>query len=781
MSNHRSCHSVASLVGVIAALWACVVGSSALAQSGRYSQIVVGLSGEKKFKVNANDSDNTVSIEIEKTSTSDLSGVEHYDESMVRRIVLRDMANGNAEIKMVLRDKKVKATVTTFNEPFRISIDLFDENFKEKRDPQTGMPLAVASDAKDAAVDGPSTAEPMTGLTTPKSADRTDLPGIGKKRLILQQKDIIKEPNALVRAMDKIPGGIGKAWAEFPIYIYRIQTVGVEMNKGRAAAKTPAPIEAVSSTRAMGDFAGKEFDFGNEARALAAYEQVLYRDPRLFDEDPLALWKFAESHLGQGNYILADGYFQALMEKHPAHPLARFAAIRHLDILAIRAIKAGQPERLAELVPQIDRIRAQGHSELLAQIAIRRAYWIDGAKEKKSGKDFVPAIDTAARGNLSANFASTDSAKTAFLAQSLLLSDALGQESVWQTSTAEMAKGYFERFSGPATEPIRSMLQVKMQKKVKDVVVQAGTNGKSAEAIAAFESLPKVFQVIAKDPAVALALAESYRSLGRGDKAVEHFAIHAQFTNDEKDRFRSQFWLAYLATEQSQLVKVALQNPKTGMAARASKADQAMAQTWGKLSDTDRRDLYTMLKDPMEKTVGGSFRLVTPAKIILAQWNSPLSTKVSTQNGGDREGLARAFSPTAGRVALIQDLAKRFSQAGLHKERLESLALLKQIKPSELKEDKKSRKAWAEQLMVLAEEHRKGNDYLEAGRIYALTGSESVDWDGRAESLYKGGLLLFRAGRRDEAKSAFKKASEDGNNLYYANLAKERLSQMDEK
>jgi hypothetical protein len=50
---------------------------------------------------------------------------------------------------------------------------------------------------------------------------------------------------------------------------------------------------------------------------------------------------------------------------------------------------------------------------------------------------------------------------------------------------------------------------------------------------------------------------------------------------------------------------------------------------------------------------------------------------------------------------------------------------------------------WAKELMSLAETYRKNNQFLEAGKIYTLTGNESQSWEGRAEALYKGGLLLI--------------------------------------
>lgn len=78
----------------------------------------------------------------------------------------------------------------------------------------------------------------------------------------------------------------------------------------------------------MADYAGKLFDLGHENRALVAYQQVLHKEPAVFDHDALHLWKFAEIHLGQGNLTLARGYFQAITEKHPASPLAQFAKLR---------------------------------------------------------------------------------------------------------------------------------------------------------------------------------------------------------------------------------------------------------------------------------------------------------------------------------------------------------------------------------------------------------------------------------------------------------------------
>ena len=81
-------------------------------------------------------------------------------------------------------------------------------------------------------------------------------------------------------------------------------------------------------------------------------------------------------------------------------------------------------------------------------------------------------------------------------------------------------------------------------------------------------------------------------------------------------------------------------------------------------------------------------------------------------------------------------------------------------------------------LVGLAEDYRKDDQLLEAAELYTFAATNSINWEDRAESLYKGGLLLYKVGRRQEAVAAFTAASQDGNNLFYANLAKERLHQL---
>ena len=101
---------------------------------------------------------------------------------------------------------------------------------------------------------------------------------------------------------------------------------------------------------------------------------------------------------------------------------------------------------------------------------------------------------------------------------------------------------------------------------------------------------------------------------------------------------------------------------------------------------------------------------------------------------------------------------------------------MQRIDPETVELDRDARKVWNDELLSLSEDLRQSSEFLEAGRTLRFAGER--DEINRAESLYKAGLLLYRAGRRDEAIQAFRQASQDGNNFFYANLARERLDQL---
>src|SRR5690606_4983917 len=164
----------------------------------------------------------------------------------------------------------------------------------------------------------------------------------------------------------------------------------------------------------------------------------------------------------------------------------------------------------------------------------------------------------------------------------------------------------------------------------------------------------------------------------------------------------------------------------------------------------------------------------TPPRILLETWNQQLATETPT-SGSPVGGSQTESQPTARMIYLFADLSKRFEQLSMDPERQAAKQLLRRINLKSAPPSKDALRVWTNELTALAEEFRRNNDYLEAGRLYTLTGTENNQWEGRAEALYKGGLLLYRSGRRDEAMAAFQQAADDGNNMLYAELAKKRL------
>lgn len=753
------------------------------AAAGLFSQLVLNLGTERPFHFVHQKNENSLLLEIEKTHPNELKALEHYDERLVKRVLIKDLGPAGTEVRIVLRDRRVRASVYELHEPFRIAVDLFDVDYKEEKDPTTGLPLAETKDAKRASPggDGSSHAKLLVAppdAPAPSPSSEPASPSGGKKLLVSPVPDLTDDPQALTSVMKDAPDGIGKAWRDFPPYIYRLQTAAYE--EGLSGDKEiPPPTAAVSSAAAMADYAGKLYNLGHEAKALIAYQQVLHREPTLFDKDALHLWKFAEAHLGQGNLTLARGYYQAILEKHPESPIARFAQLRILDVAAIRLTAQGKPSELPELLPRLSKLKLRTNGELAALIAIRETYWAQSALELPQGD--LPKVDGVPRQGLAASYPHTESSRTAFFAASLLLNDMLRTDTPWDRSYGKFAEGYFKRFSGSAAEPHRSRLKDQLHAKLSATLQGKAAEGKLIEAIDDYEALPASLKSITKEPKNAWALAESYRKLGQPAKAADLYALAGKGLDEGKGRFKAFFWLAVTAGEHAEGLKAS----KAGGSevgryqALSRQGDRDADAAWSRLKGEEQRELEVAFKEPFEKTISGVPRLRAPAKIVLSSWTRALATRTTATAGTEPSDWQKSFSPSGSAVLLLTDLARRFAEMGMTKERRAAVTLLKHMKPAEFDGDKAAKDVWASELLKLAEDYRKANEYLEAGRLYSLVGKEAENFEGRAEALYKGGLLLFRSGRREEALAAFKDAAADGNNLFYSNLAKERLSQLE--
>ena len=744
-----------------------------------FAQIIMPFNSTREYKYSYDQIDNALVIEMKATSPKELEALNHYDEDLVRRVLIKDLGGSGTEVRVVLRDRNVRATVGDFTDPFRISIDLYDHNFKESRDESTGFPLAGDSNkGAEGIVASQDRNSPNenTGHATPTDEKQA----AGGRRLLQQSSPLFVTPSDMSEAMTKIDSGVGHEWTEFPVYIYRLQSVDSTSDQKKSAG--PAIAAAMTSSSAMSDYAAKLYDLGHENRAQIAYQQILHKDPQLFSRDPVALLKFAEVHLGQGNLTLSEVYNSALAERHRSHILSRFAALRGLDIQAIRAIRENRLERLQPLATAAAKISTLGSSELATQVAIRSAFWKSVPPASTGRTAALPVINDDVRKTITSNITKVESQRTAFVAASLLMADLVRPDSIWNPTQGEFAANYFQRYTGKATEPFRDSLKEALQNKLKSVIQVYVQQGKFIEAIQTFESLPKALQSIKKVGSTAWSLAEAYRNLGNKESATQHYEVAADASNGP-DRLRSQFWLAVVSAESASTLKESNggQTRINSMLKKSADADRAMGSTWEILREDEQKTAYIALKSHLEAAVSSPDRLKTPPKIVLTMWTKGMPSRATTSTGTDATDWSKNFSATSSASRLLTDLGNRFGELGMAKEKRSALQLLRNIKPANMEQDKESRNAWAQQLIGLAEDYRTSNEYLEAGRIYTFVGSESENWEGRAEALYKGGLLLYRSGRREEAVDAFNKAKADGNNLFYANLANERLNQIETK
>ncbi len=761
--------------------------------SGNMSQIVLPLNQERNFTWAYHEADNFVSIEFHKTTPKELEPFERYDERLIKRVIIKDMGAYGSEVKLYLKNRNVRASINKFKEPYRIVVDMFDANYQEKHDPITGIPLVESSTSNSP--NGPAGLqlvvpqgesaghyEPVDNQANIGSPEPQE--SLGKRRLLQQAPELFVNVGDFDKALAEISKGVGRKWESYPPYLYRLETPDFQLGSTDRTSGTSS-LNALTSAEAMAEFAGKQFDFKDENKAYVAYQQVLHKDPGIFERDATHLWKFAEIHLGQENLTLARSYYETLTEKHPGSFFAEFAKLRILDIASYRALQNNQTNLLPALAAKLESIRVRNVGELSANIALRHAFWSEKNTPNFKNIENIPSIEPKTRQMLEQHLDINNNgllSRTAFLTNAILLNNYTQPEAVWQKSYGNFAAEFFKRFKKGVPDSYIPTLTNQLYSKINTSLQNLVTENKLVDALENYEALPSNISSVRKNEVTAFALAEAYRRMGQLGRAADHFKIAAGKNEPGPEKFKAEFWQSVTAGEQAAQLK----NEKAKIELvkkyenESKEADRSAGSTWAKLKPEEQKQLTIAFQEPFEDAIKGAPKLRTPAKIVLKNWNDKLSTKVATGEELQPSESGKSNSPPGATVLLLSDLARRFEQMGMKKEQEESRALLATMKPASFKDDSGAKNAWATELLDQAEKYRQANRNLDAGRLYTLIGTEAENFEARAETLYKGGLLLYNAGRRAEAIDAFKKSAEDGNNLYYSNLAKDRLSQLEE-
>jgi hypothetical protein len=773
---------------ILLAISAVAQWSSMSFSASGFAQIVIPFKQEKEFRYDWSKSDNSLVLTFPTASPAELEPINNYDERLIRRVLIKDLGPSGTEVRLVLKDQSVKALVSSFKDPFRVSVDLFDKNYVQKKDPITGLPIdSDDSEGLEAPISSANpelfSASPVqtTPNSVPKNSDG-DASNASKRRLMQPLPAELSSAHELKAALANVDAGLGKGWAEYPPYIYRAQLAPYEGREAPDKELAAYRNKALTGSGSMAELASKLYDFGHESRALLAYQQVLLKDPSVFEKDPVHLWKFAESHLGHGNFMLAEGYYTSLIDKHATHPLARLARLRKIDVTAIKSLKSKDTKSLPSLAQMMDSIKQGASQEVQAMALIRKAWWQDDPNASHDRTAMPPLATEDTQRQLEKLVGNVESQRTAYLASAIIAKRMTRLETPWEPSYATWLNEFFGKYKGPSSEPVRGKLvddaKVRLSAEIKDVFKKSAY----VDLVALFEALPTPMKSISKDPDVAWAVAESYRSLGQGEKAIP-FMEAAAATEIGPDRFKAQFWLTSLSGNLAQDFR-----KKKGDQAKirkysnlAKKSDEALLATWSKLKNDEKSLLHTSMGAALEEEVASSLLTKAPAKILLEKWTATLTAnppKISASNGNNPTDIEGNSSPSKSTVRLLDDLGRKFAELGLQTERRQAMQLMKFIQPASIESDKAAQKVWTEQLLKLAEERRSANDYLEAGELYTLVGEHGDASENRAEANYKGGLLLFRAGKKQEAIKALEKAKSDPNNLFYSKLATERLDQL---
>ncbi|MCX6126719.1 MAG: hypothetical protein NTV34_18455 [Proteobacteria bacterium] len=741
-----------------------------------YAQIILPFKSEKLFQYEWLRSENVLLLQLPNVSPNELDALNNYDERFIRRMQIKDLGPAGTEVRLVLINRDVRALVTSFSDPFRISIDLFDKDYRPKSDQVTGLPLIENDSAENAVASAPIASDPHKRFTpTQVNADSEvkgppiEEPSIGRRRLLQSLPTEINSVSELKASISKIPPGVGKGWLDYPPYIYRAQLAPYEGREAPEIETSPFQAKALKASSGMAEYASRLYDLGHEGRALIAYQQVLLKEPNVFERDPVHLWKFAECHLGQGNFQLADGYYSSLIDKHSTHPLAPFAQIRKIDVIAIKSLQQGDVSALLGLKDRLNGLQTKGQPEQTVQSLIRKTWWEDPGIPQTKGA-VLPFASEETQRELTSLIPKVESQRTAFLASSLIGHRITKMETPWEPSYAEWLNQYFANFKGPATEPIRENISSATKIRLAAEIKAVFANRKPIDVVMMFEALPEPMKSIRKQPDVAWAIAESYRLIGQLEKSVPAYQQAANLPIG-MDRFKAQFWLMNSAGTVSldYAAKRGNQDKIRTLGVISAAADTSLNETWSKLKSDERAQIQTAMAEAIEGNTASQLKSTTPPKILLEKYSSALTVnppKLSTSTGNNPTEPSGSFSPTAGTVKLLDDLGKKFASLGMQPERRRTLELMRFIKPGIVERDKAAQKIWTDQLTSLAEDHRKANEFLEAGELYGMIGEGGAS------------LLLYRAGKKQDAIKALERAKTDPNNLFYSKLATERLDQL---
>lgn len=746
-----------------------------------YDQMVLVLDHKPYYRSNHDFDQGVLTLDVRKVGEKELAPLQLYDPDLVSRVWIEKRGDDMTRIKLFLKSPKVRSTIRVHGHPHRLTIDLFTPEAMQARDPGTGLPLlpAIAEPSKPSRpaqlardprtsmgskklVNSPRSQETyrFSAKNPPRAA--ASEPKSYKRRLLQPIPKLADDAGQRMAELEAIPSGRLPGWQTFPPFVYRIDT---RSYKGSANYKRYLNRPLQGKLAGFAAKAGELYEFGHEQRSLAAYRYILQNDPALFNDDPLHLWRMAELNFGSLNFTLAKGYYQALLSQFPASELAGMCKLRLADLLWLPHKGAAAPQSAA--LEAYAPLSQERHSELASQAVIRQAYL---SQNPQPGQ--VPSISAESNGILESHRQRIESQKTLYFSRALtlgyLLKDKPQAIAAASTQLRAFAKTYPRKPQSLVTSTLRARFRANVNDQITERFAQKDYLGVIEQAQAAPSRLAPLS---AKNHH---AVAESYRHLGQYPAAIRHYEDYRNSKNLlPHRRFVAGIWQLDSQVKAMELVEPGAAQRRLQRQART--LDRALIKEYIKLKPEQQKAVVTELKSTLIRLSQNRRFVATPARIVLSVWQHSLLPDAKSLENPDR---LPKWQPDSRTVPRLTNLKRTFHLQGMRPRSEKVDRLLTALDPKLFQNDPISKKIWTKEILKLAETYRKDKQYLKAGRMYTLSAHNDDGWERRAEALYKGGLLLYRAGKRQEAVKAFRQASLDVNNLLYAELAKKRLDQI---
>jgi hypothetical protein len=658
---------------------------------GLYFQYTLAFTSKRIFTYSI--LDNKLSIQIEESKLSEIEKeISHsYENPFVKRLVVKENKSQLDIDFFLINNSKIE--IFSYSDPFRIVVYFFD-------------PTVVESIVHENHSDEIESAKK-----------------IKEKRLLVQAfPDLGSDIESWQKKLEKIPDGRLQSWNERPFYIYPIDLSFYEKLR--------------KESNEISHYAYNLYMMGHEQRSILVYQEILHKNPKIFEESAVDLWIFSELHFAHNNMDLANSYYKEIETRFKGSPFEIYSKIRQLDILSIDYDKKNINKPYQDLIEKLDNIlfsTKDMNAELFLQVQIRKLFWLN-----KNSKKHIPDLSSKEKDLIIQNLENAEIEKTKNISVLLVLNFLINGGKDWDLSIPDLCKKFFSYekvpFFSETKENLENYFYQSIIKKEKDSLHD--------KAISIYQSMDCLVDKN-KDKKSNWSMAESYRALNQKKESVEFY--NKSIGLDSIQDFKSYFWIYYFDSNE--------------------KNDNKMSDIWSSLSKEDKKNIAKNYKSFFEDSLLKDDQESMPAKILLESWLD-VSDSVSDN----------LFSKSLIRLDLIKNLEKKFKKLNLEKERKSTLLLLKEIDKKYFNNKKDEKKEWLDDIILFAEEMRNKNDLIESGELYIFAGENSEVWENRSEFLYKGGLLLERSGKKDEAMSAFTKASQDTSNILYSSLAKEKIN-----